>query len=275
MNKIKNIIAVGSCKGGVGKSTVALNVALALQSLGYKVGLLDADIHGPSQPTMLGAAQKPATNENNLIEPIVAHGLKTMSIGYLIQPDQAVIWRGPMVTGAMLQFLNECDWGELDYLVFDLPPGTGDIQLTLAQKVPVTGALIVTTPQDVALKDVARSIMMFKKLEIPMLGVVENMSVYTCPNCAHESHIFGSGAADKIKAEYNLSILSNLPLNPDFCMLCDRGESNLFIDEITDSNLLEIRAKFMQLAQNLVDKIKNKPKGYVGNMPPIKVSTDD
>src|SRR4051812_41074267 len=192
---IKNIIAVASGKGGVGKSTTAVNLALALASEGASVGVLDADIYGPSQPMMLGIAGRPESKDGKRIEPMEGHGIQASSIGFLIDVDTPMVWRGPMVTQALEQLLKDTNWRELDYLVVDLPPGTGDIQLTLAQKVPVTGAVIVTTPQDIALIDARKGLKMFEKVGIPILGVVENMSFHVCPKCGHESHIFGSGGA--------------------------------------------------------------------------------
>ncbi len=210
--RIKNIIAVASGKGGVGKSTVALNLALAMMQNGARVGLLDADIYGPSQPHMLGVTQKPVIREDKSIDPIWAHGLQTMSIGYLINADTPAVWRGPMVSGALQQMLNSTTWDNLDYLIIDLPPGTGDIQLTLAQKVPVCGAVIVTTPQDVALLDVTKAIGMFVRVKVPILGVIENMSLHTCSKCGNEEHIFGSNGGVKLANDHNVSLLGSLPL---------------------------------------------------------------
>ena len=192
---VKNIVAVASGKGGVGKSTVAVNLALGLAAEGASVGMLDADIYGPSQPTMLGIRGRPESRDGKSIEPMVGHGVQAMSIGFLIDTETPMVWRGPMVTQALEQLLNETRWRDVDSLVVDLPPGTGDIQLTLAQRVPVTGALIVTTPQDIALLDARKGLKMFEKVNIPILGIVENMSVHVCPNCGQESHIFGAGGA--------------------------------------------------------------------------------
>jgi ATP-binding protein involved in chromosome partitioning len=211
---VKNIVAVASGKGGVGKSTVAVNLALAWAAAGARVGILDADIDGPSQPLMLGlTGQRPGSPDGKRITPLVAHGIKAMSIGFLVDATQAVAWRGPMVTQALSQLLGDTEWGELDYLVIDMPPGTGDIQLTLAQRVPVAGAVIVTTPQDIALADARRGVAMFEKVSVPVLGVVENMSTHRCSNCGHEEHIFGSGGGARMAAEFSLRLLGELPLD--------------------------------------------------------------
>jgi ATP-binding protein involved in chromosome partitioning len=211
---VKNIVAVASGKGGVGKSTVAVNLALAWAAGGAQVGILDADIYGPSQPLMLGlAGQHPTSADGKHIRPLQAHGLSAMSIGFLVDPAQAVVWRGPMVTQALSQLLSETDWGELDYLVVDMPPGTGDIQLTLAQRVPVAGAIIVTTPQDIALADARKGLAMFEKVSVPVLGIIENMSVHVCSNCGHVEHIFGAGGGARMAAEYGVALLGELPLD--------------------------------------------------------------
>ncbi|MFQ5581564.1 MAG: iron-sulfur cluster carrier protein ApbC [Mariprofundaceae bacterium] len=212
---IKNIIAVASGKGGVGKSTTAVNLAVALARSGAKAGLLDADIYGPSIPRMMGlAGHKPEVDvEQKAIYPLENYGVKTISIGYLIEEDQAMVWRGPMVAGALSQLLSDVDWGELDYLVVDMPPGTGDAQLTLSQKVPVSGAVIVTTPQDIALLDCKRGIEMFAKVNVPTLGIVENMSVFVCPHCGEKSHIFAEGGADRLGEQYKTEVLAHIPLD--------------------------------------------------------------
>jgi len=213
MQNVKNIIAVASGKGGVGKSTTAVNLALALLAEGARVGLLDADIYGPSQPLMLGVPEeRPAQRGSQMLEPVAAHGLQTMSIGYLLTESTPVVWRGPMVSGALQQLLNQTAWEDLDYLIIDLPPGTGDIQLTLAQKVPVAGSVIVTTPQDIALLDAKKGIEMFRKVDVPVLGVVENMAVHICSNCGHTEHLFGEGGGERIAKDYGVPLLGSLPL---------------------------------------------------------------
>ena len=210
---VKNVIAVASGKGGVGKSTVAANLALALQAEGASVGVLDADIYGPSQVRMLGLEGKPDTKDGKRIEPKRNHGLQAMSIGLMVEEDTAMIWRGPMATQALQQLLGETNWSELDYLVIDLPPGTGDIQLTLCQRIPVSGALIVTTPQDIALLDAKKALKMFEKVKVPVLGIVENMAVHVCSNCGHAEHLFGQGGGEAMAAQYGVPLLGSLPLD--------------------------------------------------------------
>ncbi len=213
--RVRNIIAVGSGKGGVGKSTTAVNLALALAADGARVGLLDADVYGPSVPTMLGLSGRPDSPDGKSIEPMRAHGIEAMSIGLLVDPETPMIWRGPMATSALTQLLNDTLWGGedgLDYLVVDLPPGTGDIQLTLAQKIPVAGAVIVTTPQDVATLDAKKALRMFEKVEVPVLGLIENMAVHVCTRCGHAEHIFGSGGGERMAAQYGVPLLGALPL---------------------------------------------------------------
>ena len=218
---VKNIIAVSSGKGGVGKSTVAANIALAAE--GAKVGVLDADIYGPSQPMMLGALGRPMTNDGQNMNPIVSHGIEINSIGFLIDPDEPMIWRGPLVAQALTQLLTQTNWHNLDYLVIDMPPGTGDIQLTLSQTVPVTGAIVVTTPQDIALLDAKKGLRMFQKVNVPILGLVENMSVFVCPQCGHVEHIFGEGGAKRMSETYHVDVLGQLPLDAKIREEADSG----------------------------------------------------
>jgi len=210
--RIRNVIAVASGKGGVGKSTTAVNLALALQRQGARVGVLDADIYGPSIPAMLGISGRPASPDNKTIEPLRAFGVEAMSIGLLIDTDTPMIWRGPMATSALTQLFNDTLWDDLDYLLVDLPPGTGDIQLTLSQKIPVAGAVIVTTPQDIATLDARKALKMFEKVEVPVLGIVENMAVHTCSHCGHVEHLFGEGGGQRMAAQYGVPLLGSLPL---------------------------------------------------------------
>jgi len=212
---VQHVIAVASGKGGVGKSTTAVNLALALQLLGKKVGILDADIYGPSLPTMLGLpeGQRPEVSDGNRFVPMEAHGLQTMSMGVLTTEDTPVVWRGPMASSALIQILTQTLWHDLDILIVDMPPGTGDIQLTLAQKAPVSGAVVVTTPQDIALKDAIKGVEMFRKVSIPVLGLVENMAVHVCSNCGHSEHIFGEGGAQIMADKYQVNVLASLPLD--------------------------------------------------------------
>lgn len=211
--RIRNVIAVGSGKGGVGKSTTAVNLALALHLEGAKVGVLDADVYGPSIPTMLGLSGKPDSPDNKSIEPMRAFGIETMSIGFLVDADTPMIWRGPMATSALTQLFTDTLWGDLDYLLIDLPPGTGDIQLTLAQKIPVAGAIIVTTPQDIATLDAKKALKMFQKVEVAVLGIVENMALHVCSHCGHQEHLFGEGGGQRMAAQYGVPLLGSLPLD--------------------------------------------------------------
>jgi ATP-binding protein involved in chromosome partitioning len=221
--RIANVVAVGSGKGGVGKSTTAVNLALALTRQGLRVGVLDADIYGPSVPAMLGLSGRPESTEDKKIVPMRAFGVDTMSIGYLIEEDSAMIWRGPMATQALTQLFNDTLWDDLDVLLIDLPPGTGDIQLTLAQKIPVAGAVIVTTPQDIATLDARKALKMFEKVEVPVLGIVENMAVHTCSNCGHHEHLFGQGGGERMAAQYGVPLLGSLPLQIDIREQGDAG----------------------------------------------------
>src|SRR3954463_3766700 len=227
---IKNIIAVASGKGGVGKSTTAVNLALALAAEGAHVGILDADIYGPSQPTMLGITGRPESKDGKTLEPLEAYGLQAMSIGFLIDTDTPMVWRGPMVTQALEQLLRDTNWRDLDYLIVDMPPGTGDIQLTLSQKVPVTGAIIVTTPQDIALLDARKGLKMFEKVGVPIVGVVENMSIHVCSNCGHAEPIFGEGGAKKLCADYDVPFLGALPLDIRIREQADSGRPTVVAD---------------------------------------------
>ena len=227
---IKNIIAVASGKGGVGKSTTAVNLALALAGDCATVGMIDADIYGPSQPTMLGITGRPTSRDGKSMEPMEGHGVQAMSVGFLIEQDTPMVWRGPMVTQALEQLLGETKWRDLDYLVVDLPPGTGDIQLTLSQKVPVTGAVIVTTPQDIALIDARKGLKMFEKVGVPILGIVENMAIHVCSNCGHAEHIFGSGGGEKMCRDYDVEFLGSLPLDIKIREQADSGKPTVVAD---------------------------------------------
>jgi ATP-binding protein involved in chromosome partitioning len=227
---VKNIVAVASGKGGVGKSTTAVNLALALAAEGATVGVLDADIYGPSQPTMLGITGRPESTDGKTLEPLEAYGVQAMSIGFMIDMDTPMVWRGPMVTQALQQLLKDTNWREIDYLVVDMPPGTGDIQLTLSQNVPVTGAVIVTTPQDIALIDARKGLKMFEKVGVPILGIVENMSVHVCSNCGHAEHIFGEGGAARMCSDYGVPFLGSLPLDIRIREQADSGRPTVIAD---------------------------------------------
>ncbi len=264
---VKNIIAVASGKGGVGKSTVAANLALALSAEGARVGVLDADIYGPSQPTMLGISGKPESTDGRTLEPMENHGLQMSSIGLLIDADQPMVWRGPMVTQALQQLLAQTNWKDLDYLVVDLPPGTGDIQLTLAQQVPVTGAVIVTTPQDIALIDARKGLKMFEKVGIPILGIVENMAVHICSNCGHAEHIFGAEGGAKMAEQYGVEHLGSLPLDIRIREQADAGRPTVIAEP--DS---AITATFKDIARKVAVRIAEKAKDMSLKMPTIKVS---
>jgi ATP-binding protein involved in chromosome partitioning len=254
---VRHIIAVASGKGGVGKSTIAVNLALALAEGGRQVGILDADIYGPSQPMMLGDAEKPTLKEKALV-PLLRHGIKSMSMGYLIDENSAMIWRGPMVSMALQQLLHETEWGELDYLVLDMPPGTGDIHLTLAQKIPVTGVVIVTTPQDLALLDARRACEMFMKLHVPILGLVENMSVYHCPQCGHEEAVFGRGGGQKLANQYHMDVLNALPLDVRIREMTDSGAPPMIQEP--HGYCADI---FRDIAAKIVAKIATLPPGEI------------
>jgi ATP-binding protein involved in chromosome partitioning len=263
---IKNIIAVASGKGGVGKSTVAVNLALALAAEGASVAVLDADIYGPSQPTMLGIRGRPESRDGKTLEPMEGHGLQAMSIGFLIDVETPMVWRGPMVTQALEQLLNETRWREVDYLVVDLPPGTGDIQLTLAQRVPVTGAVIVTTPQDIALMDARKGLKMFEKVGIPILGIVENMSVHICSKCGHEEHIFGEGGGERMGKDYNVEMLGALPLDIHIREQADSGRPTVVSDP--DGRVAQI---YKQIARRIAVKIAEKAQDHTAAFPKIVI----
>ena len=264
---VKNIIAVASGKGGVGKSTTAVNLALALAAEGARVGVLDADIYGPSQPTMLGISGQPSSRDGKSMEPMINHDIQSMSIGYMIAGDDApMVWRGPMVTQALDQLLNQTRWDNLDYLVVDLPPGTGDIQLTLAQKVPVTGAIIVTTPQDIALLDARKGLKMFEKVGIKIVGIVENMSTHICSKCGHEEHIFGAGGGAKMCADYNVEFLGSLPLDIRIREQADSGRPTVVADP--DGNIAKT---YKQIARRIAVKIAEMAQDHSAVFPKIVV----
>ncbi|QWD48283.1 iron-sulfur cluster carrier protein ApbC [Polynucleobacter paneuropaeus] len=260
---VKNIIAVASGKGGVGKSTTAANLALALSAEGARVGILDADIYGPSLPMMLGINGRPQTKEENTIEPMEGHGLQASSIGFLVDQDSPMVWRGPMVTSALEQLLRQTRWRDLDYLIVDMPPGTGDIQLTLSQKVPVTGAVIVTTPQDIALLDARKGLKMFEKVGVPIIGIVENMSTYICPSCGHEEHVFGSGGGQKMCSDYSVDFLGSLPLNLSIREQSDAGcptvvaEPNGAISQVYKQIARQVAIRIAGLAKDMSSKFPN------------------
>lgn len=261
--QVKNIIAVSSAKGGVGKSATAVNLALALSLDGARAGVLDADIYGPSLPVMLGIRERPQ-GEDGGIRPIAAHGLQAMSVGFLTGEDQPAVWRGPMATRALTQLLTETRWDNLDYLVLDMPPGTGDIQLTAAQKIPITGAVVVTTPQDIALSDARRGLVMFQKVGVPVLGVVENMGAYICPHCGEESHIFGDGGARKMCAQYNATLLGELPLSAEI-----RADADSGCPTVAKNPDGEIAARYRKIARAVAMQIAQKPRDYSGAIPPV------
>lgn len=266
---VKNIVAVASGKGGVGKSTTAVNLALALAAEGAKVGLLDADIYGPSQPMMMGIDGKPDSHDGKTMEPLTNYGVQVMSIGFLVEPDQAMIWRGPMATQALDQLLRQTNWQDLDYLIVDMPPGTGDIQLSLSQRVPITGAVIVTTPQDIALLDAKKGIQMFEKVGVPILGIVENMAVHVCTNCGHAEHIFGEGGGKRMAEDYKMDYLGALPLDMQIRLQADSGKPTVVADP--DGNVAQI---YKQVARTVAVKIAQQAKDFSSKFPTIKVSQD-
>ena len=267
MPKVKNIVAVASGKGGVGKSTTAVNLALALASEGASVGILDADIYGPSQPMMMGIEGRPESADGQTMEPMSNYGVQVMSIGFLVDADNPMIWRGPMVTQALEQLLRQTNWGDLDYLIVDMPPGTGDIQLTLSQKVPLTGAIIVTTPQDIALLDAKKGLKMFEKVGVPILGIVENMAVHVCTNCGQVEHIFGADGGRKMAEQYGVDYLGALPLNISIREQADAGRPSVVSDP--DG---EIAAIYKTVARQVAVKIAAKAKDFSSKFPTISIS---
>jgi ATP-binding protein involved in chromosome partitioning len=269
IDNVKNIIAVASGKGGVGKSTTAVNLALALSAEGAKVGILDADIYGPSQPRMLGITGKPESKDGSSLEPMNSYHLQAMSIGFLIDEETPMIWRGPMVTQALEQLLNDTNWADLDYLVIDLPPGTGDTQLTLAQKVPVSGAVIVTTPQDIALLDARKGLKMFQKVEVPVLGIVENMSTHICSQCGHEEHIFGSGGGRSMADQYGVQLLGSLPLDIHIREETDSGKPTVVAEP--ESRITEI---YREIARKTAAKLSLQAKDYAAKFPRIVIQNN-
>jgi ATP-binding protein involved in chromosome partitioning len=269
IDNIKNIIAVASGKGGVGKSTTAVNLALALAEEGARVGVLDADIYGPSQPRMLGITGKPESKDGKTLEPMEGYGLQAMSIGFLIDEETPMIWRGPMVTQALEQLLNDTNWADLDYLVVDLPPGTGDTQLTLAQKVPVSGAVIVTTPQDIALLDARKGLKMFEKVEVPVLGIVENMSTHICSKCGHEEHIFGQGGGSSMANQYHVDLLGSLPLDIRIREETDGGKPTVVAEP--EARISQI---YREIARKTAAKLSLQAKDYAAKFPNIVIQNN-
>ena len=269
MPKVKNIVAIASGKGGVGKSTTAVNLALALAAEGATVGILDADIYGPSQPMMMGIEGRPESPDGKTMQPMENYGVQVMSIGFLVEADNPMIWRGPMATQALDQLLNQTNWRELDYLLVDMPPGTGDIQLTLSQRVPLTGAVIVTTPQDIALLDAKKGIKMFEKVGVPILGIVENMAVHVCEKCGHVEHIFGEEGGKRLAAEYKMDYLGALPLNLSIRVQADSG----FPSVVSEPDG-EIAALYKSVARQVAVKIAQRAKDFSSKFPSITISKD-
>ncbi|RKZ83915.1 MAG: iron-sulfur cluster carrier protein ApbC [Gammaproteobacteria bacterium] len=269
INNIKNIIAVASGKGGVGKSTTSVNLALALVAEGANVGLLDADIYGPSQPRMLGTSQRPESSDGKSIEPIERYGLQSMSIGYLIDEEEPMIWRGPMLTQALEQMLKDTNWKDLDYLVIDLPPGTGDIQLTLSQKVPVSSAVIITTPQDISLLDARKALKMFEKVNVPVMGIIENMSTHVCSQCGHEEHIFGAGGGEKMAEQYDIDLLGSLPLDIKIREDADGGQPTVVADPEGPIAMI-----YRNIARQVAARLAKQGKDFSTVFPNIVIKND-
>ena len=269
MPNVKNIIAVASGKGGVGKSTTAVNLALALAAEGAQVGILDADIYGPSQPMMMGISARPETLDGTTMEPLENHGLQVASIGFMIDPDEPMVWRGPIVTQALQQLLTQTNWRDLDYLIVDMPPGTGDVQLTLSQKVPVTGAVIVTTPQDIALLDARKGLKMFEKVDIPIIGIVENMSMHVCSNCGHAEAIFGEGGGEKMCRDFGVDFLGKLPLTMSIREQTDSGTPTVVADP--DGKVAQI---YKEIARKVAVKVAEKAKDMSSKFPSIVIKND-
>ena len=265
--QVKNIIAVASGKGGVGKSTTAVNLALALAAEGARVGLLDADIYGPSQPMMMGVEGRPASEDGKTMEPLQNYGVQVMSIGFLVNQDEAMIWRGPMATQALEQLLRQTNWKDLDYLIVDMPPGTGDIQLTLSQRVPITGAVIVTTPQDIALLDAKKGIRMFEKVGVPILGIVENMAVHVCSQCGHVEHIFGADGGRKMAEQYHMDYLGALPLDINIRLQADNGRPTVVAEPEG-----EVAGLYKKVARTVAAKVAQQAKDFSSKFPTISIS---
>ena len=269
MTNVRNIIAVASGKGGVGKSTTAVNLALALSAEGARVGLLDADIYGPSQPMMMGVSGRPDSHDGKTMEPLENYGVQVASIGFMIDPDQPMVWRGPIVTQALQQLLEQTNWKDLDYLIVDMPPGTGDVQLTLSQKVPVTGAVIVTTPQDIALLDARKGLKMFEKVGIPILGIVENMSMHICSNCGHAEPIFGQGGGEKMCADFGVDFLGALPLTMSIREQADSGRPTVVADPGG-----QVANIYKGIARKVAVKVAEKAKDMTSKFPSIVIKND-
>lgn len=264
--EIKNIIAIASGKGGVGKSTTAVNIAASLLSLGARVGILDADIYGPNQPQMLGVLEEPTIQDGQRMHPLIRHGLQTMSMGYLVGVNTPMVWRGPMVTTALLQLFHYTIWDKLDYLIIDMPPGTGDIQLTLAKKIPVSGAVIVTTPQDLSLLDARKGLEMFEKVGVKVLGIVENMSTHICSQCGHEEAIFGQDGAEKLAEACKIPLLGQLPLNIDI-----RKQSDCGVPLVLSHSDHPVSTAYLSITQKLIQQLDLQPKDYSAKFPHIVV----